>query len=321
MLIVFIFGEFMNKSYDYISILGPTGSGKSDVAVKLANYMPIEIISADSVSVYRKLDIGSAKPSLEDRGLVPHHLIDVCSLSETYTVGQFISDAKDLIETIKAKGKMPVFCGGTMMYMSALKKGYQMPKLSARVAKELEYKLATEGIAGLYERLVKIDATMAARLHPNDKQRIMRALAVKIDTGKSLSEYWDNADHPYRSKDFVIKVNCRDTHRLRIAKRVDLMIANGLEKECAEILSNEHDISHPALRSIGYKEMIEHLTKNNMSNNVKERMCIATSQLVKRQMTWLNAWNNDEMLLIDLYDSDQRMVNVLQTIIHDLGLS
>lgn len=310
----------MKIKYDYISILGPTATGKTACAIALAKYCPIEIVSVDSVSVYKGLDIGSAKPSREERKAVVHHLIDISTLDEIYTVGQFVENANCLIEEIKNRGALPVFCGGTMMYMAALKRGYQAPKIDGEITKNIEELIESEGLEYAYRLLKLEDPEMASRLHPNDRQRVSRALAVVRATGQSLSSFWNQSESQWNSMDFLIRVNNRDQHRLRIAERVDTMLDKGLRKECELILEQYGNIQHPALKSIGYREMIEGMLENKPTNNVREKICISTSQFVKRQMTWVNSWNNNNMLAIDLYEDDLKLYDTLQRIVENIRL-
>lgn len=312
--------DIIQKDYDYISILGPTASGKTKVAIGLSEYFPLEVISVDSVSIYKGLDIGSAKPSVEERNGVKHHLIDICTLDEIYTVGRFVEDARRLIEEIKSRGAMPVFCGGTMMYMQALKRDYQMPKLSDEMQLEIKGLMEEKGLDYIYGLLEKEDPDMANRLHPNDQQRIQRALGVVRENGRSLSSYWEEEKKDDNSMDFLIRVNNRDAHRERIRERVDLMLDMGLQEECQRVLDTYGRLEHPALKSIGYKEMIEHIVEKTPTNDVREKICIATSQFVKRQMTWLNSWNNKNMFAIDLYEDGPILINVLQSVVESRWL-
>lgn len=310
----------MKNTYDYISILGPTGSGKSDLALQLAEVLPIEIVSVDSVSVYQEMDIGSAKPSEEDRRQVPHHLIDVCDLTTVYTVGRFVEDAKKLMVEIQRRGKLPVFCGGSMMYMKALQNGYQMPSIGHETRAVLEQLLEEKGVAYLYGMLQKEDEKMASRLFPNDKQRIIRALTVIRETGRSLCEYWENQGDQFHHKDILLRVNDRDLHRVRLRKRVDWMLEQGLQRECALLLEKYGELEHPALKSIGYKEMFLCLLEKLPTKDVRDKICIASSQFVKRQMSWLNAWDSSTSCSLNLYENGKISENILERMVESLDL-
>ncbi|MEC7030574.1 MAG: tRNA (adenosine(37)-N6)-dimethylallyltransferase MiaA [Pseudomonadota bacterium] len=316
----------MNVSLDldYISILGPTCSGKTQLALMLSHHLPIEVISVDSVSVYKGLDIGSAKPSKEEMGIVPHHLIDICELTEVFTVGQFVERANTLIGQIKARGKLPVFCGGSIMYMRAFQENYQnLPVISSTVQKNIDDVLRDVGVGALYEMLCQEDPIMAKKLHPNDKQRIARALAVKRECGQSLSYYWSqqSSTPEFKGHDFLLMVDNRDKHRKRLADRVDHMLAQGLEEECERVLSRygESIVEHPALRSIGYKEIMQHLCKKRATKNVRDKIIIASSQFVKRQMTWLKSWPNANSSQFCLYDDNPALSDIANSIVETVN--
>lgn len=309
----------MLDQYDYISILGPTASGKTAIALELAKLYPIEIISVDSVSVYKGLDIGSAKPSYEEMQSVPHHLIDVCTLSEVFTVGKFVEEAKELIHEIKSRDKTPVFCGGTLMYMKALMQDYHsLPTLSLAITNDLNQILATQGKEVLYDLLLKEDPKIAKRLHQNDAQRVMRALGVKRETGRSLLEYWQQESScKFKGYDFLIGVNNREMHRQAIANRVDQMFAYGFLQECKDVLHahGPEIMTHPAIKSIGYKEMMMYICKILDEISVREKVVVSTAQFVKRQMTWLNNWSNEDSMLLKLYNDKKEKINLVDSIV------
>lgn len=316
----------MNTSLDldYISILGPTGSGKTQLALMLSQYLPIEVISVDSVSVYKGLDIGSAKPSKEEMRIVPHHLIDICELTEIFTVGQFVERANTLIRQIKARGKWPVFCGGSVMYMRALQENYQnLPVISSTVQKGIDDVLRDVGVGALYKMLCQEDPVMAEKLHPNDKQRIARALAVKRECGQSLSYYWSQQSHTpeFKGFDFLLMVDDREKHRERLAGRVDYMLQQGLEEECERILSiyGENIVEHPALRSIGYKEIMHCICKREPIKVVRDKIIIASSQFVKRQMTWLKSWPNVNSSQFCLYNDNPALTDIANSIVETVN--
>lgn len=307
---------------DYISILGPTGSGKSMLALELACYIPIEIISVDSVSVYRGLDIGSAKPTLADQQSVVHHLIDICDLNEIFTVGKFVEQAKVLIQEIKQRGRLPVFCGGTIMYMKALQGNYHnLPCISPTTESDISAIYKEEGGSGLYQRLKEEDPVMAEKLHFNDRQRVQRALAVKRETGKSLSEYWgQSSEHQLNGHNFLLMVTDRMQHRIKLAARVDQMLMMGFDDECKALLEKYGDRvwSHPATRSIGYKEMTLCIRENLAIKDVRELMIVSSAQFVKRQMTWLNAWPKEKSTRVLLNDDNSTLSHIASSIVETL---
>lgn len=307
---------------DYISILGPTGSGKSELAIELARQIPIEIISVDSVSVYRGLDIGSAKPTLTDQQSVVHHLIDICDLNEVFTVGKFVEQAKVLVQEIKQRGRLPVFCGGTIMYMKALQGNYHnLPCISPATERDVSAIYEKEGVCGLYQRLKEEDPLMAEKLHFNDRQRVQRALAVKRETGQSLSEYWgQGGDHQLNGHDFLLMVTDRKQHRVKLAERVDQMLMTGFDEECKALLEKygEGVRSHPAIRSIGYKEMTLCICESLTIKDVRELMIVSSAQFVKRQMTWLNAWPKEKSTRFLLNDDNSTLSHIASSIVETL---
>lgn len=300
----------MRKPLDYISILGPTASGKTAIAIELAKQFPLEVVSVDSVSVYQELDIGSAKPTQDEMGDIRHHLINCLSLNEIYTVGRFVVDATRLISEIRSRGNIPLFCGGTMMYMKALQSGYvDLPVIPKEVVSEVDQMLHNDGVEALHARLKALDPKMAGKIKLRDQQRIARALSVVLHTGKSLSEYWEQAKPSFDHADILLICNDRVAHRERLANRFDQMIETGFLEECLALHKKygEEIWMHPALRSIGYKEMGMHICKNLPISDVRELAIISSSQYVKRQMTWLNAWDYLRSSKIRLYPENKEI--------------
>ena len=313
---------FMSKPLDYISILGPTAAGKTAVAIELAKHFPIEVVSVDSVSVYQGLDIGSAKPSNDEMRDVRHHLIDCVTLDEIYTVGRFVDDANRLIKEIRSRGKIPLFCGGTMMYMKALQSGYaDLPVIPDEVIGEVNRLLEEKGVEALYLNLKQQDPEMAKRIKPGDQQRLVRALSVKLHTGRSLSDYWNQAEPSFKHMDILLMCNDRIKHRDRLADRFDMMLKQGFIDECYRLHKTYGaDIwNHPALRSIGYKEIGMHIRKSLPISDVRELAIISSSQYVKRQMTWLNAWYTLCSAKIELYpeikDINKLAISLVESVI------
>jgi len=308
--------------YDYLAILGPTASGKTAAALALAEHYPIEIISVDSVSVYTPLNIGSAKPSKKEMSSVKHHLINVCDLDTIFTVGKFVEMANDLMKDVRKRGKTPVFCGGSLMYMRALHNDHHsLPVIDSELQANLISLHDEKGTSYLSELLKKEDPIMAAKIHENDSQRIIRALAVMRQTGRSLHTYWQQKKRTQiNGLDIFIHVNDRDAHRSIIRQRIDIMFENGFEQECYNILSSygADIINHPAMRSIGYREICESICKHSNSNNVRELISVATAQFVKRQTTWLKSWRNSQSQVFDLYDENSQQIKVIDQIVESL---
>lgn len=309
-------------SCDYIAILGPTASGKTQLALSLAKIFPVEIISVDSVSVYKGLDIASAKPSFDERQAVKHHLIDEMTLSEIFTVADFVEKVKVLIREIRSRGAMPVLCGGTMMYMHAFCSDYdEIPKIDPEVEVEVRDILRSQGVAKLYSLLQKEDPLMANRLHENDQQRVSRALSVWRSTNRSLCDYWGReSGNSLKGMHFLLRVNDRQAHRSVIKLRTQKMIDEGLIDEVATLLKEYGNkcLVHPAMKSIGYKQAIMYLCETLTMGEVGEKIDIATSQLTKKQMTWLNRWEVMDYQKIDVYQHG-KIINILPTLLDSLN--
>lgn len=275
-----------------VFVMGPTGVGKSRVALELAARLPLEIVSVDSALVYRGLDIGTAKPNPLERRAVRHHLVDICDPSERYSAAQFRADARAAIAAVRARGRIPLLVGGTGLYFRALEQGLADlpdadPALRATLAAELE----RHGSATLHARLATCDPAAARRIHPHDPQRIVRALEVHALTGRAMSELWGErsltglARAPLK---LVIAPGARSDLHARIARRFDAMLARGFVNE-VRALCERPDLTaaSPALRTVGYREVWRYLHGELDYAAMRERGIIATRQLAKRQFTWL----------------------------------
>ncbi len=278
-----------------ILLTGPTAAGKSDFALELATCWNCEIISVDSALVYRGLDIGTAKPSAAVQAQVPHHLIDIKDPSEQYSAACFRADALQAMQQITASGRIPLLVGGTQLYFRALQHGLApLPEADAPTRTQLQHALAQRGLAGLHQWLAEVDPATAARVHPHDPQRIMRALEVFLITRLPLSVHLAQAQQqsalPYRTLKLVYCPYQRELLRQRIAERFDAMLAAGFEQE-VRILWARGDLSPelPALRSVGYRQMLDYVCGRSDFDRMRERAIIATRQLAKRQLTWLRA--------------------------------
>jgi tRNA dimethylallyltransferase len=275
-------------------IAGPTGSGKSAWAERLANELPIEIISVDSAQVYRGLDIGSAKPDAATRARIPHHLIDLRDPLEPYSAGDFARDARVAVAGVLARGRLPVLVGGTMLYLRALLRGMaQLPPAQPALRAELEAEAARLGWAALHAELARVDPKAAARIHPNDPQRIQRALEVWRLTGRPISEWQAEAPQPLAGvawRGFALVPGDRTRHARLLAQRFDAMLEAGLLGE-VRALHARGDLHGelPALRSVGYRQLWEHLERRSTLAEARELAVVATRQLAKRQLTWLRS--------------------------------
>lgn len=282
--------ENFNRS-PAIFLMGPTASGKTALAVQLAQKLKTEIISVDSAMVYRGMDIGTAKPSLEERGGIVHHLIDILDPSEVFSTGQFRIRALALMADISKRGKIPLLAGGTMLYFNALLHGLaELPPADPEVRKKLDLELASIGKEGMYRRLREIDPEAAVRIHPNDPQRIQRALEVFTISGKPISSFFARTEQaiPYRPIKLIIAPADRRILHEKIAERFQMMLDRGLVEE-VEALYRRGDLneSMPAIRAVGYRQVWSYLRGQMSYAGMTEKAIVATRQLAKRQFTWL----------------------------------
>ena len=296
-------------------LTGPTGTGKTDIALALAREFPLEIVSVDSAQVYRGLDIGSAKPPPEIRAQVPHHLVDLVDPAASYSAGQFARDAARAIEDIESRGRVPLLVGGTMLYLRALTGGIAtLPEGSAELRAALDAEAARDGWPALHARLAGVDPAAAARIHPNDSQRIQRALEVHAVGGRPISEL-QTATRPALEREFhVCALLPTDRVRLHadLERRFAQMMAAGLLDE-VRALRARGDLTdaHPAIRAVGYRQLWAHLAGSYSLDTAVERAVAATRQLAKRQMTWLRSMAN--IRPFDPYDA-QSFVGVRESL-------
>ena len=279
-----------------IFLMGPTASGKTDLAIQLRQQLPVEVISVDSALIYRGMDIGTAKPSKAELALAPHRLIDICDPAESYSAANFRTDALREMQEISAQGKIPLLVGGTMLYYKALLEGLSpLPSADEKVRSEIEAKAALIGWAGLHQELSKIDPISAQRINPNDSQRINRALEVFYLTGKTLTELTAQKGEalPYDILQFAIAPEQREVLHLRIEQRFHKMIELGFQQE-VEKLYRRPDLNEnlPSIRCVGYRQMWEYLRGDYDHDEMVFRGICATRQLAKRQITWLRGWTS-----------------------------
>jgi tRNA dimethylallyltransferase len=282
-------------------LTGPTGSGKSELAWRLAQELPLEIISVDSAQVYRGMDIGTAKPSTAQRAQVRHHLLDIRDPAESYSAGEFVRDARAAMQEIQARGNRPLLVGGTMLYLRALLRGIaELPPASPAVRAELDARASREGWPALHAELARIDAQAAIRIHPLDAQRIQRALEVERLTGRPISAWQAATRAPAGQHEFLrfaIVPGDRAALRQRLAARFDAMLEAGLVSE-VEALRRRPELHAelPALRSVGYRQLWSYCAGHESLASARERAITATGQLAKRQMTWLRSESGFEAL-------------------------
>ena len=291
-------------------LCGPTASGKSGLALAFAAALApsrrVEIVSVDSAQVYRGLDIGSAKPSAAERAAVPHHLIDLRDPEQTYSAGEFVVDALDAIRDIRGRGGLPLLVGGTMLYFNALLRGIAaLPRADAAVRAELDARAEALGWPALHAELAKTDPAAASRIHPNDPQRIQRALEVYLVSGRPISE-WQRDTRPAHGLVFerwALVPTDRAVLHARIAERFAVMMRAGLLEEVRALRSRSAlSAASPSLRSVGYRQLWQYLDgpqSPELLAAAVERAVAASRQLAKRQLTWINGdpgWNR-----LDLY--------------------
>lgn len=285
--------EFADPLPPAIFLMGPTASGKTGLAVELAQRYPVELISVDSALVYRGMNIGTAKPDAATLARAPHYLIDIIPPTESYSAAQFRSDALRLMADITARGKVPLLVGGTMLYFKALEGGLSdLPQADSDVRRQLEEEAAIHGWPELHAQLAEVDPATAARLEPADAQRIQRALEVYKLTGKPMSEHFltdAKQEMPYRLLKVALLPSDRAVLHQRIAARFDTMLEQGLVEEVRHLRLKypSLDISMPSMRCVGYRQAWQHLDGELDSIGLRDKGIAATRQLAKRQMTWL----------------------------------
>ena len=296
----------INSALPVIAIMGPTASGKTGLALDIAAKVDSEVISVDSALVYKGMDIGTAKPSQDEQAGVVHHLIDIIDPAESYSVSQFVNDTNALIGDILSRGKVPILAGGTMMYFNALINGISpLPKSDEKVRDEITQQAQRLGWSKLHDELRGVDPISGERIHPNDPQRITRALEVYRSTGKTLT-HWQQQEGekcPYNIAQFAIAPADRAVLHERIATRFDMMLEQGFEKEVVKLYerSDLHE-DLPSIRSVGYRQMWQYLDGQLSYAEMRERGIIATRQLAKRQLTWLRGW--EQVTWLDTFAND-----------------
>jgi len=275
-----------------IFLMGPTASGKTALSVQLAQALNGEIISVDSALVFKGMDIGTAKPTQEERGGIPHHLIDILDPADSFSTGQFRKQALHLMDDIVGRGKIPILVGGTMLYFNALNSGLAvLPEANADIRAKLDQDLVRLGKEALHQRLAAVDPESAARIHPNDPQRIQRALEVFEISGKPLTSFFTEAqaqDIPYQRIKLIVAPQDRAVLHDIIARRFMQMLEQGFIDEVMA-LYRRGDLTEkmPSIRAVGYRQAWSYLEGEYDLETMIEKAIVATRQLAKRQFTWL----------------------------------
>ncbi|MDF1827273.1 MAG: tRNA (adenosine(37)-N6)-dimethylallyltransferase MiaA [Legionellaceae bacterium] len=279
---------------DVICLMGPTASGKTGLACELVKHGPFEIISVDSAMIYRNMNIGTAKPEADILQQAPHRLIDICPPTASYSAAQFCDDAGKACEEILNAGKTPLLVGGTMMYFRAFQEGLSvLPEANPAVREKIAIEAHERGWVQMHHKLAQLDPITAERLHPNDTQRIGRALEVHALTGQPLSGILGaaRATTPYRFINIILFPEHRAWLHERIARRFDEMLALGFLDEVDALLARwDLTREHPAMRSVGYRQALDYREGMCDYSTFRERGIAATRQLAKRQLTWLRSW-------------------------------
>lgn len=280
-----------------IFLMGPTASGKTDLAIELVEQLNAEIISVDSAMVYKGMNIGSAKPSAQELARAPHRLIDICDPADPYSAARFRDDALREMADISSRKKIPLLVGGTMLYYKTLLQGmHNLPDSDPALRARLQQRLDNEGLARLHQELAEVDPVSANRIHENDPQRTLRALEVFAITGKPLSQLHaeqENNDFPYRTLQVALTPKDRTYLHQRIENRFHQMMERGFLQE-VESLYQRGDLNSelPSIKSVGYRQIWQHLEGELSLEEAIERGIIATRQLAKRQFTWLRSWQD-----------------------------
>jgi tRNA dimethylallyltransferase len=313
-----------------IFLMGPTAAGKTDLALELARVLPCDLISVDSALVYRQMDIGTAKPSAEVLREFPHHLIDIRDPAQSYSAAEFVGDALAAMADSTAAGRIPLLVGGTMLYFKALIDGLaDMPAADAEVRAALEAKAQTEGLESLHRLLAEVDPESAARIHPNDPQRLVRALEVYQVSGISMIEHRarqtaqkagagtpEGCVLPYTVAQLSIAPAQRQVLHQRIEQRFVQMVEQGFVEE-VESLRSRPDLHAelPSMRAVGYRQVWRYLDGDYSAQEMVERGVIATRQLAKRQLTWLRGWEGVHWLESSACDNLPRALKYLERLI------
>jgi tRNA dimethylallyltransferase len=302
-----------------IFLMGPTASGKTALAVSLVERFPLEIISVDSALVYRGMDIGSAKPDAATLARAPHHLLDIRDPTEAYSAAAFRDDALRLMADITARGRVPLLVGGTMLYFRALLQGLDdLPRADAALRQKLLAEAAGRGWPALHAELAEVDPVTAARLAPNDSQRIGRALEVFRLGGVPMSALLDKAAStlPYRVLQLALIPSDRAVLHQRIAARFDAMLAEGLIEEVETLRRNPMLTADlPAMRAVGYRQAWAYLDGVISRSELREQGIAATRQLAKRQLTWLRSW--PDAVVLDCLAADLE-AQAMTRVVHHL---
>jgi tRNA dimethylallyltransferase len=301
-------------------LMGPTASGKTDLACELLEQLPVEIISVDSAMIYRDMNIGTAKPDKQTLKRAPHHLIDMLDPPDNYSAAHFCEDAVRISEQIIRQGKIPLLVGGTMMYFRALQQGLSsLPEADEHVRAELLLQAEQHGWASLHDELRRVDAMSAQRIHPNDTQRVQRALEVYRITQRPLSELLSSkGTSDFDFVNLALLPSDRAWLHQRIAQRFEQMLSEGFVNEVEELLKKWHlTEAHPAMRTVGYRQIIAYLNGECDYADMIAKGIAATRQLAKRQLTWLRHWPESVVFSAENPTNGVEILKVIKQVLNE----
>ncbi|MEX0619557.1 MAG: tRNA (adenosine(37)-N6)-dimethylallyltransferase MiaA [Pseudohongiellaceae bacterium] len=303
--------------------MGATATGKTALAVDLVQRFPFDIISVDSAQIYRGMDIGTGKPDADTLRIAPHRLIDIRDPAQAYSASEFREDAVREIDKVRESGRVPLLVGGTMLYFKLLRDGLaSMPAADAAVRSKIEAVADADGWHKVHEQLARVDPVSAARIHPNDPQRLQRALEVFLVSGRPLSSFHQQPVHQTDSGKsslifhfFALQAPSREVLHHRIADRFRQMLADGLVEEVDTLYRRgDLSLSLPSMRSVGYRQVWRYLSGEMRYDAMVERGIIATRQLAKRQLTWLRSWDSVQDLYGTLPQTSDEVLNFMRSI-------
>jgi len=306
-------------------LAGPTGAGKTDWAIRLAEQAPVEIVSVDSALVYRAMDIGTAKPPCDVRDRIPHHLIDICDPTESYSAGRFVADALVQIKAVHSRRRVPLLVGGTMLYFRALLHGLApLPQASAERRAEIDARAARDGWPALHRELAALDPQAAGRISPNDSQRIQRALEVCYESGRALSDLQKATVSPLAGlpvRQWALVPADRAALHRRLEQRFSAMLSAGFLDE-VRALRRRGDLHAglPAIRAVGYRQLWSHLAGECGLEEARLRGIAATRQLAKRQLTWIRSEPALQRLVPDMENAEASWIRDVCHGLRELGL-
>ncbi|MCK6369906.1 MAG: tRNA (adenosine(37)-N6)-dimethylallyltransferase MiaA [Gammaproteobacteria bacterium] len=299
-----------------VCLFGPTGTGKTELAMRLAEALPVEIISVDSALVYRRMDVGTAKPTPSQRGAVPHHLIDIRDPWEGYSAGEFRQDALRLIATIRARGRLPLLVGGTLLYFRALQRGLAaMPAADPAVRAQIASEAQQAGWTAMHEQLAEVDPFAAGRIAPGDRQRIERALEVYRLTGQPISALQAEAEAAEGGR--FLRIALWPSERAALYERLDRRLQRMLREGFIEEVRVLHALpqmsaDRPAIRAVGYRQLWQYLDGDCDLAEAERRAAVATRRLAKRQLTWMRAEESDLRVSVPDTGAPERIVRFLE---------